>query len=256
MEVDSPNPTPSLLERLGEPRRGGARGAARRASAPYQKRDSHALGSSNADADAVWKHDKHEPLKLSERLGREARPRVDTSNVRRALGQNSTLVSEGLNIKGASSSIVEVRGLVAGTTPEDVKAIFQSCGTITKATIANTSDPRSPHVHLYYTQPEHAQAAVNKFNGLPADGQKLSVTIFSMAQQIATVGKNQDLLDIAPARPVGKMYSDQIDDPRASVAVGDFTPDESSKGWRGGGRGRRGRGGFRRGTLGKMEIDH
>jgi len=263
MEVD--NTALSLLERMGGPRRGGVRsGVARRsASAPYQNRRD-ALGSSNADTDGMWKHDKHEESaggSLAARLqGREARPRPDISIVQNHIRPTRTAIpATTLAIKGASAPIepiVEVKGLVAGTTPEDVKAIFQSCGAITKAKLASTSTPQSPHVLLYYTKQENALSAVSKFNGLPADGQKLQVAMYSLEQKVQSGGKNEDLL-IPQQQTSGKMYSDEIaaTDPRAHVVVGDFTPSPPSRGGRWG-RGRRGRGGPRRGGTSRMDIDN
>jgi len=269
MEVDSP--TPSLLERMGDSRRssgGRGNGARRIASAPYQKKRD-ALGSSNADADGMWKHDRHEGGggsggSLAARLqGKESRPRPDLSIVQSVL-RGVTPDGRGLSIKGAgqpAQPVVEVKGLVAGTTPDDVKAIFQSCGSISKALLSNSSTDQSPHVLLYYEKRDHALLAISKFNGLPADGQKLSVVLapqsLSVEDRVYSGGKNDDILASEPSS--GKMYSDDIvaSDPRAQVVVGDFTVDEPTRGGRGGWRGRRGRGGGRRGggNIGKMEID-
>lgn len=146
MEIDSP--TPSLLERMGDSRRtsgGRSSGARRTASAPYvgvylpsstllnstqflQQKKRDALGSSNADADDIWKHDRHDGGgsggSLAARLhGKESRPRPDVSIVQSVL-RGVTTDGRGLTIKGAgqpNQPIIEVTGLVAGTTPEDVK---------------------------------------------------------------------------------------------------------------------------------------
>ncbi|GJJ08455.1 hypothetical protein Clacol_002673 [Clathrus columnatus] len=267
MEIDTP--APSLLERMGEAKKGGGGGgggrlfaAARRsASAPYLKRRD-VLGSSNADADGVWKHDKHESVNgnggsLAARLqvrSRDARPRPDLSMVESHIRKT---ITPGLSIKGASvpsEPIVEVKGLVAGTTPEDVKAIFQSCGPITKAKLASTATPQAPHVLLFYEKREDAMNAINKFNGLNADGQKLAVNLYTLEQKIQSSGKNEDLL-LQNEPSGGRMYSDQIAamDPRAQIVIGDFTPDSSSTRPGRGRGGRRGGRGGRRG--GKMEID-
>ncbi|KAF8583834.1 hypothetical protein K439DRAFT_1634055 [Ramaria rubella] len=232
--------------------------------ASQQKKDT--LGSSNADADGMWKHDRHEGAggTLASRLqGKESpRPRPDLSIVQSVL-RNVAPDARGLSIKGAGlpqQPIVEVKGLVAGTTAEDVRAIFQTCGPILKARLSNTSTEQSPHVLLYYEKREHAQSAVSKFNGLPADGQKLSVVLssqsLSVEERVYSDGKNVDIL--VSEQPSGKMYSDDIvaSDPRAHVLVGDFTVDEPTNSGRvGRGRGRRGRGGARR-AAGRMEVDH
>ncbi|KAF8484110.1 hypothetical protein JB92DRAFT_2821718 [Gautieria morchelliformis] len=252
---------------MGDSRRGGGSrlvGARRTASAPYQKRRD-ALGSSNADADGIWKHDRHEGGgSLASRMqAKEVRPRPDLSAVQSALRSAAPDV-RGLSIKGAgqpAQPIVEVKGLVSGTTAEDVKAIFQSCGPISKARLSSTSTEQSPHVLLYYENRENALNAVTKFNGLPADGQKLVVVLasqnLSIQERVYSAGKNDDIL--ATEQPSGKMYSDDIvaSDPRAQVVMGDFTVDEPARGrGRGGGRGRRGRVGRRSGaTGGRMDVD-
>lgn len=75
----------------------------------------------------MWKHDRHEEVAggpLAARLhNREARPRPDTSLVTKALGFKAQQ-QPSLSIKGASETderVIEVKGLVAGTSADDVK---------------------------------------------------------------------------------------------------------------------------------------
>jgi RNA recognition motif len=85
------------------------------------------------------------------------------------------------------------------------KAIFQSCGPISKARLSSTSTEQSPHVLLYYENRENALNAVTKFNGLPADGQKLVVVLasqnLSIQERVYSAGKNDDIL--ATEQPSG-----------------------------------------------------
>lgn len=153
---------------------------------------------------------------------KEVRPRPDISIVQSVL-RNAAPDARGLSIKGAgqpAQPIVEVKGLVSGTTADDVKvwyregchiyihvlavlmslfkAIFQNCGPISKARLSSTSTEQSPHVLLYYENREHALNAVAKFNGLPADGQKLVVFLtsqnLSIQERVYSGGKNDDIL--------------------------------------------------------------
>lgn len=85
------------------------------------------------------------------------------------------------------------------------KAIFQNCGPISRARLASTSTEQTPHVLLYYEHREHALNAVAKFDGLPADGQKLVVALasqnLSIQERVYSAGKNDDLL--ATEQPSG-----------------------------------------------------
>ena len=99
-----------------------------------------------------------------------------------------------LSIKGASSSsqgnVVEVTGLVRGTTPEDVSAIFKRCGAITNT----KSVPSAPAYHdcvtirVTFKAPASAAVAVQKFHNQPADGKTLNVRIVGSAGLGATLG--------------------------------------------------------------------
>jgi len=95
-----------------------------------------------------------------------------------------------LSIKGASASqgnVVEVSGLVSGTTPEDVAAIFKRCGQITdhKAMSKKGEDPR---IRVTFKTPASAASAVQKFHNQPADGKILSVRIVGNSATGTTLG--------------------------------------------------------------------
>ena len=83
-----------------------------------------------------------------------------------------------LSIKGASSAgnVVEVTGLIIGTTPEDVAAIFKQCGVVTdqKSMCKKNEDPR---IRITFKTPASAAAAVKEFHNRPADGRILSVKV-------------------------------------------------------------------------------
>ena len=87
-------------------------------------------------------------------------------------------VGSSLSIKGASTqgNIVEVGGLLAGTTPEDVAAIFQQCGVITdqKSLPSKRDEAR---IRLTFKTPQAAAKAVQQFNNQPADGKTLFVKV-------------------------------------------------------------------------------
>lgn len=97
---------------------------------------------------------------------------------RKAL-QAATSSSEQLSIKGAGSAsqgnVVEVTGLVGGTTPDDVVAIFKRCGEIVKA--ASMSNKPEVTIRVTFKNSSAASAAVQKFHNQPADGKTLSVRI-------------------------------------------------------------------------------
>lgn len=94
-----------------------------------------------------------------------------------------------LSIKGAGSqgNVVEVSGLVSGTTPEDVAAIFKRCGQITdqKATSTRAEDVR---IRITFKAPASAIAAVQKFHDQPADGKILSVKIVGTSSAGISLG--------------------------------------------------------------------
>jgi len=95
-----------------------------------------------------------------------------------------------LSIKGAGSSVkgnvVEVGGLVAGTTAEDVAAIFKRCGEITNSKLV--SGTGEVCIRLTFKTSTSAFAAVQKFNNQPADGKVLSVRIIGSTTAGTTLG--------------------------------------------------------------------
>jgi hypothetical protein len=95
-----------------------------------------------------------------------------------------------LSIKGAGSAakgnVVEVGGLVAGTTAEDVAAIFKRCGEITSS--KSVSGNNEVCIRLTFKSPTSASAAVQKFNNQPADGKVLSVRIVGSTTAGTTLG--------------------------------------------------------------------
>lgn len=70
---------------------------------------------------------------------------------------------------------MEVTGLVAGTTAEDVAAIFKRCGDITSSKLMSGGE--DVRIRLTFKLPTSASGAVQKFNNQPADGKVLSVRI-------------------------------------------------------------------------------
>ena len=73
----------------------------------------------------MWKHDRHEGGgSLASRLqAKEVRPRHDISIIQSVI-RSTAPDARGLSIKGAGQPvqpIVEVKGLVSGTTADDVK---------------------------------------------------------------------------------------------------------------------------------------
>lgn len=84
--------------------------------------------------------------------------------------------------------MVEVTGLVGGTTAEDVAAIFKRCGDITSSKLLSHGD--DVRIRLTFKLPTSASAAVQKFNNQPADGKVLSVRIVgSTSVGTALVGR-------------------------------------------------------------------
>lgn len=290
----------SLLERLnvpidngaGVPSIGPVRTKSGSRSSPYTRPNRTPKG----DPDAQWSHDLYEdPEKpsLSSRLTLSAaQPRKPDSRLaQRALRDaagDSKASGQGLSIKGASAvplgNVVEVKGLVRGTTAADVEAIFKRCGTIVSSETASPKASENVIVRITFKLPAHADAAVNKFNGQPADGKILQVSIVGtkavgLSGRLAGVDAVDDSVDVlmegGDEGNSSKMRSDSIiaSDPRASVLVAppgadprqysQQSPSNSRadgqkwhRGGRGrgrGGRGRRGGGGGERGVG--MDID-
>ncbi|KAG1781881.1 hypothetical protein EV702DRAFT_961822 [Suillus placidus] len=286
----------SLLERLnvpidngpGAPSIGPVRTKSGSRSSPYTR----PIRTPKGDPDAQWSHDLYEdPEKpsLSSRLTLSAaQPRKPDSRLaQRALRDaagDSKALGLGLSIKGASAvplgNVVEIRGLVRGTTAADVEAIFKRCGAIVSSETASPKASENVIVRITFKLPAQADAAVNKFNGQPADGKILQVSIVGtkavgLSGRLAGVDVVDDSVDVlmeGGEESSSKMRSDSIiaSDPRASVLVAppgadpkqysqhshsNSRPDGQRwhRGGRGRGRGRGRRGGGERGAG--MDID-
>jgi hypothetical protein len=123
--------------------------------------------------------------RLGNRLGPNSKnaPKINTSSINAFLDPSSgrqTRSGSGtpISIKGASSSpqnVVDVKGLVAGTTADDVKAIFVSTGAITNAKLIGPKN--DPVVRITYKDPQGAKEAIEKYHGQNADGKKLEVKL-------------------------------------------------------------------------------
>jgi hypothetical protein len=127
--------------------------------------------------DAQWSHDLYDNSLAARMETTPTAPRANLHPLARKALQAATSPSEQLSIKGASTSgnVVEVTGLVGGTTPDDVIAIFKRCGEIVKAsTIPNQ---REVTIRVVFKNVTSASAAVQKFDNQPADGKTLSVKI-------------------------------------------------------------------------------
>ncbi|KAF8907998.1 hypothetical protein CPB85DRAFT_1376449 [Mucidula mucida] len=270
----------SLLERMNVtpgptgPIRNGRGGQSSRSSTPYNR-----PGKGNSDKQ--WSHDMFErENNLGARLnvapipGVPVRTRLFVGGVEGATGGH-------LTIKGASTgqdNTVEVSGLVAGTTADDVKTIFKRCGEIISA--KSVPGGGELKIRVTFKNPKDAQTAVRTFDKQQADGKTLSVHVvgFNAAPILAnrlqgangmSIAKQEGSVDIlmgGSADSGSKMRSDaMIQDPRAQVLVAppgtdpkDYTQSRGSGRGRGrGGRGRRGGGGDRRGggRGKKMDID-
>jgi len=184
--------------------------------------------------------------------------------------------SSELSIKGAGSAsqgnVVEVTGLVGGTTAEDVVAIFKRCGAITQAKAMPGNEVR---IRVTFKAPASAAAAVQKFHNQAADGKTLSVYIVGSSSVGTTLGGRLGGVDgLGLVRQEGsvdvlmdtvtdsgsKMRSDSLlNSERAQVLVAPPGADPKdyvqSRGGGRGGRGGRGRRGRRGGSSTQMEID-
>ena len=61
--------------------------------------------------------------------------------------------------------------------PSLVQAIFKRCGPIIDASVISSSGAETVTVRLKFKSPDDAKAAVKAFDGKPADGQVLKVTV-------------------------------------------------------------------------------
>ncbi|KIY68060.1 hypothetical protein CYLTODRAFT_453852 [Cylindrobasidium torrendii FP15055 ss-10] len=270
---------PTLLERIegasvGPVRSKGARGGNR--SIPYAKEDRNSRG----NVEDKWSHDKFEQFNsLGARLGVDTPspppPRLHVTNAVRAAIVGATGASlDTINIRGASGShnVVEISGLLPGTTPADVKTIFQRCGEIVSAKSEPSPDVR---IRLTFKEPKSAQEAIKTFHNQQADGKTLSVKLVGVGATPNLAGRIQSKDGLAVVAQEGnvdmllgsndrgsKMRSDALmDDPRSHVLIappGANPRDYSQQRGRGSrGPPRRGRGGPRgRGAKGRgMDID-
>ncbi|KAJ7244175.1 hypothetical protein B0H12DRAFT_1022606 [Mycena haematopus] len=283
----------SLLERMSLPA-GGPSGVVRSRSGPSNRNGSPYNRPNpipKGDVDSAWSHDLFEQHNsLSARMNiTPGAPRANLNHaiVGKAL-QAAKSSSEQLAIKGASSAsqgnTVEVTGLVVGTTPDDVVAIFKRCGEIVKGTLIS-SKPEVV-IRVTFKNPTSASAAVQKFHNQPADGKTLSVKIVGLKATslggrlggpdglgLVREEGSVDVLMDSSAEGGSKMRSDSLlhADPRAQVLVAppganpaDYV--QASGGRNGNGPGRRGgsgrgrggrRGGGKRGGNGggRMDVD-
>ncbi|KAF7428151.1 hypothetical protein PC9H_007371 [Pleurotus ostreatus] len=268
----------SLLERLSVPQPTGpgpirSRNSQSRSSTPYNRPPKR-------DVDSPWSHDlfeQHNSLSARLNLTPSAPKTTITSIAQKALRDATSKSSGELNIKGAGSqNVVEVTGLVDGTTADDVAAIFKRCGTVTNTKAVPGGETK---IRVTFKEPASATAAVQKFNGQVADGKVLSVRI--VGATATTLGgrlggvdglglvRQEGSVDVLMGTQEGgsKMRSDSLlkADPRAQVLVAppgtnpaDYV---SAPGQRGGRRGRGGRGGRGRrgggrgGNSNKMDLD-
>jgi hypothetical protein len=92
---------------------------------------------------------------------------------------------QALTIKGASkqtvTTVVEVSGLLSGTTPEDVSTILSHCGRVLRKNFSAASTVEKPVVRLTYENYASAEKAVQTFHGLMADGNMIGVEIVEMS---------------------------------------------------------------------------
>jgi len=252
-------------------------------ASPYNREQGRETRIPKGDVNSAWSHDLFESNRpLSERLSSsssgapKANFGVAQKALREAVGAEEPGIG-GLNIKGASSTkegnVVQVSGLVKGTTAADVEAIFKRCGPILSSKLHSSPSSDSVTIRIIFKQPTSAAAAVQKFHGQQADGRTLSVTIVggagvSLGGRLGLgLGDNAtgsvDVLMESEDASGSKMRSDSIvaSDPRASVLVAppgadpkDYIQQQSRprRGGRGGGRGARRGGGGRRGG---MDVD-
>ncbi|KAJ6497727.1 hypothetical protein C8R45DRAFT_822843 [Mycena sanguinolenta] len=273
----------SLLERMSLPA-GGPNGAVRSRSGPSNRNSSPYTRPApipKGDVNGQWSHDLYDnSLKARMNITPSA-PKANLGHaiVGKAL-QAATSSPEQLSIKGAGSSAntVEVTGLVVGTTPDDVVAIFKRCGEIVKRSQISSSP--EVVIRVTFKNPSSATAAVQKFHNQPADGKTLSVKIVGVSGTslggrlggpdglgLVREEGSVDVLMDSSAEGGSKMRSDSLlhADPRAQVLVAPpganpaeyvQTSERNGNGRRGRGRGGR-RGGGKRGGNGggRMDID-
>jgi len=274
----------SLLDRMNIPaKRAGGVGPVRPKSSnrasPYNREQGRESRTPKGDVNSTWSHDLFEGSRsLSERLSSSSSvaPKANFGVAQKAL-KDAIATEEpgvgGLNIKGASNvkegNVVQVSGLVKGTTPADVEAIFKRCGPILSSKLHSSPSSDSVSIRIIFKQPVAATAAVQKFHGQQADGRTLNVTIVGGAA-VSLGGRlglglglresgagSVDVLMESGDTSGSKMRSDSIvaSDPRATVLVAppgtdpkDYTQQQFRPRRGGGGR----RGGARKNV---MDVD-
>jgi len=241
----------------------------RAASAPYSRPP-------KGDINSTWKHDmfhqgSESGKSLSDRLGappKDTPPKMNFGSVVKALNEaTGSATDKELSIRGASTrgNVVEVTGLVKGTTAEDVEAIFKRCGPITQSSVKQMHGNADVTVRLTFKQEKDARDAVRVFDQQVADGRTLGVRVvggvnasLSGRLSMGVVDGSVDVLMETVTDGGSKMRSDDIISgdseaaARAHILVAppgtdpnDYLPSPPSRG-RGHGRGR----GRRRGAFG------
>lgn len=150
-----------------------------------------ALRTPKGDVDSAWSHDLFESHNsLSARLNiTPAAPRAALNPIAQKAIRAATAPRDALAIKGAGAAgnVVEVSGLVSGTTPEDVAAIFKRCGqVIDQRSVSGSRD--EPRIRISFKTASAAAAAVQKFDAQPADGKILSVRVVGTSAAATTLG--------------------------------------------------------------------
>ena len=143
------------------------------------------------DVDSAWSHDLFEAHNsLSARLNiTPAAPRAALNPIAQKAIRAATAPRDALAIKGAGAAgnVVEVSGLVSGTTAEDVAAIFKRCGqVIDQRSVSSSRD--EPRIRISFKTASAAAAAVQKFDAQPADGKILSVRVVGTSAAATTLG--------------------------------------------------------------------
>ncbi|KAH8828203.1 hypothetical protein DL96DRAFT_1154254 [Flagelloscypha sp. PMI_526] len=233
--------------------------SASKRSSPYTRPS--VLPSKN---EGQWKHDlfeSHHDLK-----SRLMSPnQIAEKALKDAFGPNRSAKHESLEIKGAAGqktfNAVQVKGLTDGTTPEDVKTIFQRVGPISSAEFDSSTRKNNVVIRLTFKTPAHADVAVSKFNGQVADGRKLEVvkvginsatgeSFFDLMSNhgLDAVKMNGSVDSLFNSSDSGgsKMRSDAlVNDAGSQVMIAppgtnpaDYRPAVASRGGRGRGRGR------------------
>jgi len=211
---------------------------------------------------------------LVERLSDQQKPpKVNMGAAARALEKATG--TKDISIRGASvrGNLIEVKGLVAGTTADDVEAIFKRCGPIVKGYVQSPGPTDgSVVVRLVFKEEKDALSAVKKFNGETADGRTLIVKSVggqpvNLAARLDTGPSKDGSVDALLTPSSGsKLRSDDIiaQDSRAQVMLappGMNPQDYVQQNTRGGRNGRgRGRGRPKRGGQGgslasRMDVD-